>query len=1265
VRKAGAPEIRPDQENGQEDELVEGDFMMSWREHRTRSLRPLCVLALITVLFAVLAGATRAAAAEPLPTETYAHWSLESRVAPESLVPGTEGMIIATATDIGDAEVNAGAGGSTVTISDTLPAGVTAISVEASSNNIGEERDEAKLKIERKEDFTCPTLPAPGKPIECTFKQGTLVPYELLQLKIRVKVNSGAQPGENKISVTGGNAPPAQLVRTVKIGSAPATFGVESFEMTPENEKFERDEQAGSHPFQLTTTFNLNQGFELSELEVPPSLLPTAPALDKSLSFRLPPGLIGDVNAVKQCTGVEFGSQGEAKNNACPNETAVGAATVTVFDPSAHGEFYATYLAPVFNLEPGAGEPARFGFSVLHVPVVLDTSLRTGEDYGVTVSVHYASQNVQVVGSKVTFWGIPGDERHNNSRGWVCLHDAALKEPQEPCGTPAKPSGPLEPLLMLPTKCGKLETSVEGEAWNGAPLVGANEKGEQADRVPSEAPTELKGCGGLEFNPSLNVQPETHEASTPTGLNFTLTMPQTGTMEASYKNTPEAAIESTKVELPVGLQTGAGAANGLTACPAASLGFNEPGNGKFQAGLGEAAQTGNNDFSATLPAPTEALPEPPCLSTSKIGTVTIKTPVLERELTGGVYLSQQDTDPFASPLVIYIIATDKAPGEEDTSKVVVKLAGEVTINPSNGQLVSYFRNTPQSPVETLTLHLWNGNRASQVTPARCGTYDTKSLYTTSSQGVAPTEPEYPFQITSGPEGTPCPGATLPFQPGFQAESSNPNAGGYTPFRLGITVPDGDAALKTIGMQLPPGLAAVLASVPLCPEPQAAEGTCGAESEIGQSVALSGLGGTPVRLPGKVYLTGPYNGAPFGLSSVTEAHAGPFELGRVVVRSGITVNPYTAAATITTENARFVPGELNASNEFTPVAPLEGEQTEFAGLPERLKGVPSQLKELEVTVNRPGFEFNPTSCEKMSVDGTLTGYEGTSAGVSSPFQVANCGALPFAPKLTATVSGQGSKPNGVTFAVKVESAGIGQANIHKVDLTLPEVLPSRQSTIEKACLEAVFNANPANCDEGSLIGEGIVHTPVFKNPLRGPAYLVSHGAAAFPDVEFVLQGEGVTVILDGKTDIKKGITYSKFETSPDAPFTSFESIFPAGPHSALTTYVPEKEDFNLCNSASKLVIPTELTGQNGAFISQNTKIALIGCGAVKGSTVKKLTRAQLLAKALKACRTKYKKKKSKRIACEKQARKKYGPTHKKKPAKKSAHKSASKSSAAKR
>jgi hypothetical protein len=285
---------------------------------------------------------------------------------------------------------------------------------------------------------------------------------------------------------------------------------------------------------------------------------------------------------------------------------------------------------------------------------------------------------------------------------------------------------------------------------------------------------------------------------------------------------------------------------------------------------------------------------------------------------------------------------------------------------------------------------------------------------------------------------------------------------------------------------------------------------------------------------------------------------------------------------------------------------------------------------------------------METTGTLTGYEGASEAVSSPFEVTNCPSLPFAPKLTASVVGQGSKADGTTFAVTVESPGLGQANIHKVDLTIPAALPSRLTTIQKACVEAVFDANPASCDEGSVIGEGIVYTPVFKTPLKGPAYLVSHGGAEFPDVEFVLKGQtveddGVEVILDGKTYIHDGITYSKFEAAPDAPFTKFESIFPAGPHSALTPNVPEKEDFNLCKQT--LTLPTEITGQSGAVISQTTPVLITGC---KGVAAFKETKAEQLAKALKACRTKdrAKSKKSKRVACEKAARKKYGTTAKK-------------------
>jgi hypothetical protein len=1230
--------------------------------HRTwRTRRGLLAAAALLALVALVC-APRAFA---LSGEEHAHWSLESRVAPENLPLGGEGIIIVTASNLGDGEVHGES--SPVQLTDVLPQGVEAIGVERSLNSL----EEVSLKEEREPRFVCAPIKA-NAPVECKYT-GKLPPYELLQLKIRVKVSAAASAeSKNTFTVSGGGAQsqPVRIERPVRLNDSPASFGVESFEMAAESENFETDEQSGSHPFQLTTTFNLNQGLEPDQTDANKEF-PSAPALEKSLTFKLPPGLIGNVNAVDQCTGADFGSQGQDIANACPNDTVVGVASVTVYDPNAHSEFYATYVVPVFNLEPGPGEPARFGFSILHVPVTLDTSIRTGSDYGVNVSVNYSSQSVQVVGSKVTFWGIPGDERHNASRGWRCLFHG-VEGVQEACGTTPGATRPVEPLLMLPTKClsekgepEQLETNVSGSAWkndeqtNTEPLRAPGEASggslnEVGHSIASENAKPLIGCGGLEFNPTVSVEPEEHAASTPTGLTVTVKLPQAGTMEPVYENKPEAAVSSTRLALPEGLQASAGASNGLTACSVESAGFigtlsesGVPLHTSAELSSEQGASLGSELASQGF-TPAQAA----CLESSKIGSVNIKTPVLNRELTGGVYLAEQDTNPFASPLALYIIAEDKAPGEETSSKVLVKLAGEVSINPATGQLTSDFKNTPQSPVQALTLHLWNGARASQATPARCGGYTSAATFTNSSDAT-PVGASSEFQITSGPGGAPCPeAAALPFTPSFEAESTNTQAAAFTPFKLRVRRPDGDAALKTISMQLPPGLAAVLASVPLCPEPQAAAGDCSAESEIGQSVARSGLGGTPFSLSGKVYLTGPYNGAPFGLSSVTEAtNVGPFQVGKIVVRSGISVNAFTAAATISTEAAQFYPvvSDVGGQEQFAASA----EQT-FEGLPEILKGVPAQIKELEVTVDREHFEFNPTNCEKMAIDGKLTGYEGTSSEKPASFEVGNCASLPFEPKITASVAAQGSKLEGTKFAVTVESPGLGQAGIHKVDLTLPEALPSRLETIQKACLEVVFNANPASCDEGSLIGEGIIHTPVLKSPLRGPAYLVSHGNAAFPDVEFVLQGEnGLELILDGKTDIKKGITYSRFESNPDAPFTKFESIFPAGRHSALTDDTLLAPTYNLCKL--NLAIPTEITGQNGAFKSLSTKVAIEGCGGVLPAKAKKLTRAQLLTKALKACKSKDKKNKAKRLACEKVARKKYGPKAKK-PAKKAAKKS---------
>jgi hypothetical protein len=365
----------------------------------------------------------------------------------------------------------------------------------------------------------------------------------------------------------------------------------------------------------------------------------------------------------------------------------------------------------------------------------------------------------------------------------------------------------------------------------------------------------------------------------------------------------------------------------------------------------------------------------------------------------------------------------------------------------------------------------------------------------------------------------------------------------------------------------------------------------------------------------VYLTSGYDGAPFGLLVRTLAQAGPFDLGFVNVRSQINVNPETAAVSVTTD-----PGPRAEA------------------LPTMLKGIPVDLKHLRVTVDRPDFEFNPTNCSAMKVTGTLQGAEGASASVSSPFELAGCNTLPFAPQLTAATSGHASKADGTSLIVKVSSKGLGQANIAKVDLQLPKQLPSRLATIQKACLASVFEANPAACDEGSLIGTATIHTPVLKNPLTGPAYLVSHGNAAFPDVEFVLQGEGIKLVLDGKTQIKHGITYSKFESAPDAPFTTFETVLPAGPHSALTANVTEQKHYDLCGE--NLHMPTTITAQNGAVIEQSTKIAVQGCTAVKASKTRKLTNAQKLANALKDCRLRYKRDARRRQQCEKRARHSY-------------------------
>lgn len=397
--------------------------------------------------------------------------------------------------------------------------------------------------------------------------------------------------------------------------------------------------------------------------------------------------------------------------------------------------------------------------------------------------------------------------------------------------------------------------------------------------------------------------------------------------------------------------------------------------------------------------------------------------------------------------------------------------------------------------------------------------------------------------------------------GFDAGTVTPIAGGYSPFVLQLTRQDGEQDLSGLEATLPEGLLAKLAGVPECGEAQANAGTCSEASQIGTVTVTAGSGSEPLLETGKVYLTGPYNNGPYGDVVVVPAVAGPFNLGDVVVRGSLRINPNTAQASV-------------VSNPFPTV----------------VDGVPVRVRSVDVEVNRPGFTFNPTDCDAQAVTATVTAARGASAAVSSPFAVTGCANLPFKPSFTASTQAKTSRIEGASLVVKVAQKP-GEANIHRVHLAFPKVLPARLATLRGACTEAQFAANPSGCPAGSVIGTGTAVTPVLSAPLSGPAYLVSHGGAAYPDVVFVLQGDGVTIDLTGAIDIKKGIAYSTFETVPDAPVTSFETRLPEGPHAIFAANLPAKTKGSFCGRTP--TIATTIEGQNGGMLTQNTKIKITG------------------------------------------------------------------------
>jgi hypothetical protein len=1004
--------------------------------------------------------------------------------------------------------------------------------------------------------FTEPPFTEP--PLDVELGVPPLNPYEYIGLQISVK-NEGAAPEPvNEAEVKGGGAATVIAKRTLNTASGPVPFGAEDFTMVPEEEGGDVDVQAGSHPYQLTSDFALNQTDD--------PLKP--PALPRNLRFNLPAGLIGNATVLPQCSDLDFRHVvGGGEANLCPPDTALGVALITIDEPQ--NVKLSTFPVPIFNLAPEKGEPARFGFEFAQAPVTLDATVRTGADYGVSVNVSNITQLAAFLSTTAVFWGVPGDKSHDSARSWECLVGGNWA-PSGSC-QPTAQSHP-EPFMTMPTSCRvPFIASVEGLSWptpansSGTPLVSREyQLHDNFGRALG-----VSGCNQLSFEPSIEVQPDVQSTSTPTGLSVHVRVPQE--VSHSAEGLASSSIKNTTVTLPEGVSTDPSGADGLEACAESQIGF------------GAIDGEGTAHFTPTLPNPF-------CTTASKIGTVEFKVPVIKNPLKGAVYLAAQNANPFGSLIAIYIVAEDPESG------VLLKLAGEVQLS-ATGQITTTLKNSPQAPLEEATFSFFGGERAPFSTPPRCGAYTTQASFTPWSE-AKDANASSTFQITSGPNKGPCP-SSLPFAPALAAGTSNIQAGAFSPLTTTISREDGNQDIQSVQLHMPPGLSGILTGIPLCAEAEANAGTCSSASEIGKTIVSVGLGGDPFTVTGgQVFLTQGYKGAPFGLSIVNPAKAGPFDLGKVIVRAKIEIDPHTAALTVTTDP-----------------------------IPHILQGIPLQIKHVNVTIDRPGFIFNPTNCNKLQLSGQIGSVEGATAPVASAFQVTNCAALKFAPKFVAATSGKTSKANGASLAVKITypKGPFGTyANVAKAKVSLPKQLPSRLTTLQKACTAAVFAQNPANCPAASIVGQAKVVTPLIPVPLTGPAYFVSHGGEAFPDLTVVLKGSGaynITVELVGSTQIKNGITTTTFKATPDAPFSSFELNFPEGPHSALAA------NANLCNS--KLTMPTELTAQNGLVFKQSTPIVVSGC----------TTRHQKLLNALKACKKKHGK--GKRASCERAARKRFG------------------------
>jgi hypothetical protein len=1075
----------------------------------------LMLLALLA-LGGTMAPTSSAASASP-------HWSIVMESQPTYFEPGdTNDAYVLNVRNDGGAPTTAA---SRVTVTDELPEHVTATKVTAKGEAA---YGSNSLRYEMK----CPEGPIVGS-VTCSYEADSghvRVPAgSIIIVTIVVSVEASVvSPLKNSATVAGGGAPSASVSETTPLDAAPVPFGLSFFDVESVWENGEADTQAGSHPYELTTSlgFNVNAR-ELPLIQNSNEGSPLADFSAKTIEVALPPGLIGNPNAVPRCNQQAF-LEREKLN--CPLDTEVGTVKLAFY-----GTFHSA-VYPVFNIEPPAGQPGELGFSVGdigHIPLFFH--VRSNDDYGLTAQLDDIPETGPLQGAILTLWGVPAAPSHDLERegtlgegaendGESCSPTLEMKAGVEVVkGCPS--DAPATPFLTLPASCPTTEPAfIRADSWQ-SPQPSSPLDVELPGSPLGEQSLATTGCEQLSFAPSLALSPETTQANSPGGYTVELHVPQNADPTALV--TPD--LRDAVVTLPAGVVLSPSVANGLQSC-------------------------GPEQFGLHVLAPASCPPQ------AQIGSVRISTPWLAEPLEGEVFVGEPECKP-CTPADAQEGRLLRVLVQAQGSGVTVKLEGAASIDQSTGQLTVRFEDAPQMPFEQLKLTLDGGQNAALVNPSTCGTSlaATSQLTPYSSEQAA--EPwSAPFSMSG------C--APPQFEPSFVAGTTNNQAAASSPLTVTLSRMDRDEDLRAATVRLPPGLLGMVSTVSLCGEAQARAGTCGAQSEVGGATIVAGPGANPVFVKGSVYLTGPYEGAPFGLSIVVPAVVGPFNLGTIVLGARIEVNPSTAALSVGSDP-----------------------------LPQSLDGIPLQIKTVNLDIDREGFVLNPSDCRPLAIEGALTSSAGATATASSRFQAANCAALGFEPRLSALAHAKTSKADGAYLHVRLTMPP-GGANIAALKVDVPKQLPVRLTTLQKACPAAVIAANPAGCPAASAVGSVTVITPVLRHALVGPAYLVSHAGAATPDLELVLQGEGVTVDVVAQTIIKRGVISGVFRSLPDVPITTLGLVLNADPHSLLTASLPAKAKWSLCGQ--RLRMPIAITGQNGVVLKHTPSIEISGCSTRRRS-----------------------------------------------------------------